>query len=105
MKIRNSRTLVLACLLTACLASNSSAQTTIEVDVEGTFTPLDKAVVPTATPTIRITRDVDIPPDFSVLLTRPGCRAPSCRASVFSVYRPNQSRFWVAATQCGKGKS
>ncbi|MCG8408388.1 MAG: S8/S53 family peptidase [Phycisphaerales bacterium] len=51
------------------------ADTLIEVDVDGTFTSLDKAIVPTANPTIRITRDVDVPPDFSVLLTREDNRA------------------------------
>ena len=72
----------LACLrlLAAGLVSLVSAglafgQTTIEVDVNGTFTPLDKAVVPTANPTIRITRDVDVPSDFTVLLTRADGRA------------------------------
>ncbi len=59
----------------AGVARTSLAATTIEVNVDGSFVPLDKAVVATATPEIRIVRDVDVPSNFSVLLTREDGRA------------------------------
>lgn len=57
------------------VAGHAAAQTTIEVYVDGGYAPLEKSVVSTCTPSIRIVRDVDVPSGFQVLLVREDQRA------------------------------
>lgn len=56
-------------------AGSPPAPTKIEVLVDGDWLDLHKAVVPTPTPLVRITRGVEIPSNFSIRLTRQDGRA------------------------------
>jgi len=60
---------------TVAATAQAKVVTAIEVDVDGTWLPLDKAIVPTARPVIKITRQSDVPANFAVLLTRQDSRA------------------------------
>lgn len=55
--------------------AGSALATQIEVNVDGGFIPLEKALVPTCNASVRIIREPDIPVSFSVLLTRSDDRA------------------------------